>query len=131
MKKRKRKPNKGTKAYEIWKAKLDLKKKDQVWSKTVRERDGNKCVLCGESPKALNAHHILPKEFYPTLRHEEMNGISVCPMKCHRREAHWNGVVFAIWLQENRPEQWAWVVANRKLRMEVKKVKKVKGEGGE
>jgi len=81
------------------------------WSKEVRNRDGNKCVVCG-AEKYLNAHHILSKKFFRKLALEPTNGISLCPR--HHSfggcSAHMNGVWFTEWLRVHRPDQYKWVL---------------------
>jgi len=78
----------------------------KAWSLAVRERDEWVCAFCGEADPRLNAHHILPKDIYPQFMFEVNNGISLCPFKCHKRKAHYNGFVFTLWLKKNRPKQF-------------------------
>ena len=75
------------------------------WSKAVRERDENKCVICGKE-KYIQAHHILPKRFFRNFALEIDNGISLCPAHhCFGKfSAHMNSVWFSEWLKNNRPE---------------------------
>lgn len=88
-----------------------LRRQLEIWSKKVRERDGNKCVLCG-STEHLNAHHLMPKKFWKDYRLELNNGITLC-CKCHsfgKWSVH-RGVgdyELFCFLQKNRPEQWNW-----------------------
>jgi len=87
--------------------KREIKKKFAEWSKLVKERDGFKCVICGET-KRLNSHHILPRELRE-FRFDLMNGISLCPKNhqfSRKNSAHGNSFVFIIWLEKNRPEQF-------------------------
>lgn len=51
------------------------------WSKAVRERDGNKCFVCG-STERVQAHHICQKRMWKSLKYDLNNGISLC-CKCH------------------------------------------------
>ena len=51
------------------------------WSRAVRDRDGNKCFMCG-STDYLQAHHILPKHGWKDYRLDLQNGITLCA-KCH------------------------------------------------
>lgn len=53
--------------------------------KTVLERDGYVCQICGETDK-LEVHHIKPYARYPKLRTTVSNGITLCK-KCHK-EVH-------------------------------------------
>lgn len=53
------------------------------WRLKVYERDGFQCQLCGEKQKRLNAHHKKPWSFFPELRYEIDNGLTVC-VDCHR-----------------------------------------------
>lgn len=53
-----------------------------LWSKFIRERDGNCCVICS-SKKRLSAHHIIRKSFWKHLRFQTGNGITLCHI-CHR-----------------------------------------------
>lgn len=62
------------------------------WSKLVRERDGGKCVKCGETD-TLHAHHVKSWKTNPELRHDVANGVTLCS-KCHQ-EAH--GWRFPAW----------------------------------
>jgi 5-methylcytosine-specific restriction endonuclease McrA len=83
------------------------------WSKIVRNRDGNKCVVC-KTTEHLNAHHILEKRYYGAIKYDPNVGVTVCA-KCHlfsKYSAHKNGVWFTLWLQENRPEQYDWILKN-------------------
>jgi 5-methylcytosine-specific restriction endonuclease McrA len=58
----------------------------QAWQK-VRwasfERDGFKCIRCGES-KPLQGHHIKPKTFFPELALVVGNVVSLC-LGCHEK----------------------------------------------
>lgn len=98
-----------------------VRKKLSEWSLAIRTRDAkdgeHTCALCGRSTQSdstvrLNAHHILPKKFFPDVQFEMWNGVSLCP-KCHtfgKFSAHKNGVFFAEWLKHSRPEQYEEVV---------------------
>ena len=61
------------------------------WSRSVRERAGHRCELCGRfvqrKPESTDedpcgAHHILPRAYWRTFRKEPANGICLCG-KCH------------------------------------------------
>lgn len=58
----------------------------RVWSKAVRERDGNACVDCGSKPRRLHAHHIVPIEFCinSSLEFDTENGVTLCT-GCHKK----------------------------------------------
>lgn len=56
------------------------------WRMAVLERDGFRCVCCGQIGGTLHAHHIKPYANYPELRCEINNGITLCE-ECHK-EAH-------------------------------------------
>lgn len=94
-----------------------VRKQLSEWSLAIRTRDSHTCALCGRSTQSdsslrLNAHHILPKKFFPEYQFEMWNGVSLCP-KCHtfgKFSAHKNGVFFAEWLKHSRPEQYEEVV---------------------
>jgi len=102
--------------------KREDKKKLKEWSKTVRDKDGNKCVIC-QTDKFIHAHHLFPKEI-KELRYDLKNGLSLCA-KNHKfsREisAHNNPLAFYIWFVENRKVQfnylkrkWKKIIKNKK-----------------
>jgi hypothetical protein len=53
------------------------------WQKSVFTRDYWTCQLCG-SRKDIHAHHIKQFAFYPELRFELSNGITLC-RSCHKK----------------------------------------------
>ena len=55
------------------------------WRKSVFERDGYTCQKCKKIGNKLNAHHIKSWAFFPELRFEISNGITLCVI-CHREE---------------------------------------------
>ena len=82
-----------------------------LWSKKVRERDGNRCSICGRT-EHLNAHHILEKKLFPEYSLCLENGICVCAkhhqfshFSCHR-----NPIFFSNWLKQHRRSQYEWVL---------------------
>ena len=52
------------------------------WSWRVRERDGHKCVLCGETSVVMHAHHLNSKNTFPEQALDLDNGVTLC-QKCH------------------------------------------------
>lgn len=82
-------------------------KKLKQWSIDVRNRDGNKCLIC-LAIKYIHAHHIIPKDI-KEFKFDLDNGIALCA-KCHRFSricsAHQNSFVFMIWFMEHRNEQY-------------------------
>lgn len=85
------------------------KKQLKEWSRQVRDRDGNACVVCG-SKNYIQGHHILAKATWTEVALEPMNGISLCARHHHfgRLNAD-NALWFSEWLRTNRPKQWLWV----------------------
>lgn len=51
------------------------------WRQQVYQRDNYKCIKCGGKEK-INAHHLYSWKYYPDLRYEVSNGITLCE-KCH------------------------------------------------
>lgn len=87
--------------------KRNLKDKDKEWADKVKERDGHKCVYCGDK-KMPNAAHIIPREI-KYLKYDIDNGITLCP-KHHKFSfefsAHLNPFRFNDWFLTNRPLQF-------------------------
>lgn len=105
------KEKKITKAALLKKERINKRKALQNWSKLVRDRDGNKCVVCGNCER-IQAHHILEKRYYPEIKFDINVGISLCP-HCHlfsKFSFHKNGIWSFIWLQKNRPNQLEWIL---------------------
>lgn len=90
-------------------AKTTFRNQLRNWSRAVRDRDSNKCFLCG-STEHLQAHHILPKHGWKKYCLELDNGITLCA-KCHsfgKWSVH-NGAAlyFYLKLMVQRPVQFA------------------------
>lgn len=54
----------------------------RAWSRFIRLRDGNRCVVC-KGNHGLSAHHIIRKSFMEEARLQTGNGITLCS-RCHR-----------------------------------------------
>lgn len=136
-KKRRKRPNKGTKAYEQWQKRVEGHKTLAEWSQAVQKRDGYACIICGAVAHVkmkdgvpvigkkskrqiiipLHSHHLLRKEDYKHLSRKRMNGICICP-GCHKykkESAHGNPIFFTLWLRKNRPDQYHWVKEQLKI----------------
>ena len=100
---------------------LKLTKEDKVWADAVKDRDGRKCVICGDAER-LNAHHIIPREQHAT-KYDLLNGLSLCPKHhffCRQISAHNNPLGLILWLQEHRAEQFAYVCERQQEIMNVR-----------
>jgi len=97
----------------------NIKKQFKYWAFCVKERDNNRCVICGEN-KILHAHHILPRENHD-LRFDIQNGISLCP-RHHKYSfevsAHKNSFAFVFWLFQNRQDQYNYLFSYTKTKFE-------------
>ena len=61
-----------------------------LWSKAVRERDGNKCLMCGKT-EFLHAHHWLFRKGHSlALAFDVRNGAALC-YGCHIGRLHHDG----------------------------------------
>jgi transposase len=63
----------------------------KMWVRTVKDRDGRRCVECGSTDR-LHAHHIKRWRDYPDLRYDTDNGVTLCH-PCHEK-AHGRGFKF-------------------------------------
>lgn len=86
---------------------IKIRKQFKEWSIKIRDRDGNKCRICG-AVKYIHAHHLIPRE-NKEFRFDLDNGIALCA-KHHKYSLeispHKNPIVFILWLQKNRKKQW-------------------------
>ena len=91
-------------------AKTERNRKLKEWSLKVRDRDGNKCVVCGKDT-FIQAHHLAPKKQFPELMYEIEVGISVCPSHHVFGKANFEqNMIFAYeWLKKHRPKQFRWL----------------------
>lgn len=55
----------------------------KVWRRAVFERDDFTCKSCGARGCKINAHHIKSYAYYPELRVDVGNGITLC-VSCHK-----------------------------------------------
>jgi len=106
-----RKINKETKKYKLKLEKKNNKLLFKEWSLKVKERDNNKCVVCGDN-KYINSHHIIPREII-YLRFDINNGVTLCA-KHHKfgyeLSAHKNSFAFILWLKKNRNKQFNYLI---------------------
>lgn len=58
----------------------------KAWRKSVFERDDYTCQACGVRGAKVNAHHKKQYAFYPELRYDIDNGVTLC-VPCHK-EVH-------------------------------------------
>ena len=85
--------------------KAEIRKLDRMWSLKIRERDQNKCQVCGM--EGNNPHHIVGRR-NRTLRWDLNNGITLCP-GCHTfrtKSAHQDPLWFADWFRSNHPSRY-------------------------
>jgi hypothetical protein len=78
----------------------------KLWREKVLARWGSACVVCGET-KMPNCHHIIPKEMFPLLRYDPIDGIVLCPRhhKYGKFSAHRNPLWFVdILISKMKPE---------------------------
>ncbi len=80
---------------------------DDLWSKKIKQRDGKKCVYCGEQ-NYLNSHHIFSKT-KRSLRWALKNGITLC--SSHHTlsslfSAHKTPAEFVEWIKEKWGIKW-------------------------
>ena len=54
----------------------------KLWRRAVKERDGNKCIWCGDV-ESLHADHIKSFRDFPELRFAIDNGRTLC-FSCHK-----------------------------------------------
>lgn len=59
----------------------------RAWKRAVLQKDGFKCIWCGETKK-LHIDHIKPFADFPELRFEVSNGRVLCK-ECHRKSLHY------------------------------------------
>jgi len=73
--------------------KLNTKKAELTFKKTVLLRDGYKCALCGDkNPKGKTAHHwYVGQTACPALKYDPSNGVAMCHNYCHRIVVHKQG----------------------------------------
>ena len=59
--------------------------KIKKWSKAVKERDNYTCLRCSKKATGynINAHHVIPKEYYLESAFDIDNGVTLCA-PCHR-----------------------------------------------
>ena len=88
---------------------VSLRQQLKAWSKEVRNRDNNRCVVCG-SDRFIQAHHLLCRHKFPQYKLDLVNGISLCCVhhKFGVLAAHTNPFWWYQWLQANLPAVFTW-----------------------
>ena len=84
-----------------------------IWANLVRERDGNKCFMCGATQR-LNSHHMITIKWLPTA-FDPLCGIALCE-KCHTvslKSAHISPWFLEKKLATERPDQYRWITDHR------------------
>lgn len=86
------------------------RKKDLIeWAKTIKDLDGNQCLVCGKTT-GLQAHHLLPRCRWKDLELETLNGVALCRGH-HQWLAHLDAIKWVSILNALRPNQLTWCLA--------------------
>jgi len=96
----------------------------KLWSIKVASMNHNRCAVTGtlngellaDGRKViLDAHHIDGKECNPSLRYDPINGVLVTKSihKFGKNSFHRSPIWSMEWLKQNRPKQYAYVLAHR------------------
>ena len=83
---------------------LEEKKKEEEWSRIIRNQDGWACLICG-NPYKPNAHHLIPREI-KEFKFDLDNGITLCwkhHKTCRQISAHNNPLAFFWWVEKYIP----------------------------
>lgn len=89
---------------------------DNLWSKIVKIRAGNKCEVCGKTD-GLNSHHIFSRSNHST-RWDVQNGVCLC-VSHHvfgNFSAHKAPIEFVEWLKSKRDDDWYFDLRRRAQR---------------
>jgi 5-methylcytosine-specific restriction endonuclease McrA len=83
----------------------------KCWRNLILARDDFKCQICGHKPVKPHIHHIIPKQV-KELEFDIMNGITLCfnHHKVGLHSPHMNALWFFPWLQENKSEQFKYLI---------------------
>lgn len=125
----KKKINKNTKAYAKKQARISSKKLLLQANKLTKERDNNRCIVCGiengtktasGSIVRLNVHHLIGRE-HKEYKTSVDNLVSLCSL--HHQfsriiSPHHNPHNFFEWLKTNRPEQYKIMEERQKIILE-------------
>lgn len=77
------------------------------WRLKALERDGHKCVICGDK-KRVNVHHLVSKSVV-SLRYDVKNALCLCSLHHifdRKISAHKGSLMFIVWLKKHRPKQF-------------------------
>jgi len=74
------------------------RKKNYQLIKLVKNRDGQRCVSCGENglKTKYEVSHILPVELYPEYAFEEWNAVMECFECNHSTSMSWRGAAKSL-----------------------------------
>lgn len=87
--------------------KSEIRKKDKVWAKNIRDVAAGKCESCCTFSQYINAHHLISNRFH-VYRWLPLNGVALCP-RCHRfglHAVHNNPIYVIEQLRKNKGEEW-------------------------
>lgn len=94
------------------------------WRSSVYKRDKYICQMCGKTTQ-LNAHHIKMWAFYPELRFEVSNGITLCKY-CHKtvtgKEEYYEAYLYQL-LNKSQPISVFDVLYRKKIKQKEKEEK--------
>lgn len=79
---------------------------DELWSKLVKLKAGNKCEVCGKT-RNLNSHHCYSRA-KKSVRWQAINGFCLC-VGCHigiKFSAHKTPNDFSEWSKKKRGQKW-------------------------
>ena len=95
-------------------AKKELKRKEEEWKKTVKERDNYQDQITMEALNGRNCHvhHVLDKKNFPELRFDVMNGLvlSYRNHKVGKYAPHMNALWFSQWFKTKFPERYHYLL---------------------
>lgn len=86
---------------------------DKLWSLKIRSK--GYCEVCGKSDGLLNAHHAYGRKNLST-RWDLRNGVCLCATHhtMGNQSAHNNPIWFIKWMEENRREDYDYLVEKMK-----------------